>query len=350
MTDRFQPGFLDLIRTRIQVSEIVGKHVVLKRKGQEFVGLCPFHNEKTPSFTVNDKKQFYHCFGCGAHGDVIGFVMRHDNQSFPNSVRHLAGLAGLSAANEPDPEKVRQAERVRQARKQQDIARAAKSAQAAAEGARATIELCDMKPHPYLATKGFAELPALVSPTDRLVVPVWNIKSEIRSAQYIDEDSEKRFHPGGQIKGNFHRIGRFREVWLCEGYATGLSIYHALRLRSIPAEVRVCFSAGNLETVGIAAQDSGKIIYAVADHDWWRCKNLHKWDHPFTAQPVSCPECGLPGTPPAGEKSVAVLKRPYWLPPHPGQDANDYHLEHGLDSLATALREFRHINPQHGES
>jgi len=65
------------------------------RAGREFKGCCPFHNEKTPSFYVNDDKQFYHCFGCGAHGDVIGFVMRHDHLSFPEAVENLAGQAGL---------------------------------------------------------------------------------------------------------------------------------------------------------------------------------------------------------------------------------------------------------------
>ena len=91
----FTPQFLDEIRTRLSCSEVVGRRVRLVRKGREHSGLCPFHNEKTPSFTVNDDKGFFHCFGCGAHGDVIGFTMRIDNLSFPEAVEKLAGEAGL---------------------------------------------------------------------------------------------------------------------------------------------------------------------------------------------------------------------------------------------------------------
>src|SRR3546814_9080470 len=67
--------FLDEIRSRTGLAEVVGRRVRLIRKGREFSGLCPFHNEKTPSFTVSEEKGFYHCFGCGAHGDVIRFVI-----------------------------------------------------------------------------------------------------------------------------------------------------------------------------------------------------------------------------------------------------------------------------------
>lgn len=91
----FTPDFLDEIRNRLPVSEIVGRKVRLVRKGREHTGLCPFHNEKTPSFTVNDDKAFYHCFGCGAHGDVINFVLETEGLSFPETIERLAGLAGL---------------------------------------------------------------------------------------------------------------------------------------------------------------------------------------------------------------------------------------------------------------
>jgi len=70
----FSPQFLDDIRTRVSLAGIVGRHVRLQRKGREHLGLCPFHKEKTPSFTVNEEKGFYHCFGCGAHGSVFDFI------------------------------------------------------------------------------------------------------------------------------------------------------------------------------------------------------------------------------------------------------------------------------------
>src|SRR6478736_2998392 len=92
----FPPGFLDELRARLSLSDIVGRKVTLKRRsGAEFAGLCPFHNEKTPSFTVNDKKGFYHCFGCGEHGDAVGFVMKTEGLSFPESVEKLAREVGL---------------------------------------------------------------------------------------------------------------------------------------------------------------------------------------------------------------------------------------------------------------
>ncbi len=92
----FPPGFLDELRARLSLSDVVGRKVSLKRKsGSEYAGLCPFHNEKTPSFTVNDKKGFYHCFGCGEHGDAVGFVMKTEGLSFPESVEKLAREVNL---------------------------------------------------------------------------------------------------------------------------------------------------------------------------------------------------------------------------------------------------------------
>lgn len=88
-------AFLEEIRARVPLSDVIGKRMKLTRAGREFKGCCPFHNEKTPSFTVNDQKGFYHCFGCGAHGDVVGFLMNHDNMAFMDAVEQLAGLAGM---------------------------------------------------------------------------------------------------------------------------------------------------------------------------------------------------------------------------------------------------------------
>ena len=91
----FPNRLLEDIRSRIVLTDVVGKQVTLTRKGSEHSGLCPFHNEKTPSFTVSENKGFYHCFGCGAHGDVISFVMNTEGLSFPETVERLAAEAGL---------------------------------------------------------------------------------------------------------------------------------------------------------------------------------------------------------------------------------------------------------------
>lgn len=101
------PAFLDELRQRLTLSSVVGRKVRLVRRGREHTGLCPFHNEKSPSFTVNDDKGFFHCFGCGAHGDVIGFVMRSDGLQFPEAVETLAAEAGMQLPKADPAERAR---------------------------------------------------------------------------------------------------------------------------------------------------------------------------------------------------------------------------------------------------
>src|SRR5207247_4402117 len=93
-------ALLDAIRTGIDIVEVVGELVVLKKAGASWKGLCPFHVEKTPSFQVNPSKRIFHCFGCGAGGDVFAFLMRQDRLSFPEAVRTLAQRAGVALPTE----------------------------------------------------------------------------------------------------------------------------------------------------------------------------------------------------------------------------------------------------------
>lgn len=88
-------SFIQELIARADVVEIVGRHVQLKKAGANFMGLCPFHGEKSPSFSVSPTKQFYHCFGCGAHGNAIGFLMEHGGMGFVEAVHDLAGQYGL---------------------------------------------------------------------------------------------------------------------------------------------------------------------------------------------------------------------------------------------------------------
>ena len=88
-------NFTDELRARLSVVDVVGRVVPLTRKGQNYWGCCPFHNEKTPSFSVNEEKGFYHCFGCGEHGDIISFTMKHNNMDFKSAITELANMAGL---------------------------------------------------------------------------------------------------------------------------------------------------------------------------------------------------------------------------------------------------------------
>jgi DNA primase len=92
---RFTSQFLDELRARLPVSEVVGRRVKLRKQGREFIGLSPFNKEKSPSFTVNDQKGFFHDFSSGKHGDIFGFVMETEGVAFPEAVERLAQLAGV---------------------------------------------------------------------------------------------------------------------------------------------------------------------------------------------------------------------------------------------------------------
>jgi DNA primase len=94
------PGFIQELLTRADIVEVVGRHVQLKKAGVNHKGLCPFHGEKSPSFIVSPSRQTYHCFGCGAHGNAVGFLMEHAGLSFPDAVRDLAQQFGLAVPEE----------------------------------------------------------------------------------------------------------------------------------------------------------------------------------------------------------------------------------------------------------
>ncbi len=101
MTGRIPQAFLDDLLNRVDIVEVIDRRVKLKKSGKNYTARCPFHDEKTPSFSVNPEKQFYYCFGCGAGGNAIGFVMDYDNVDFPQAVETLAGSVGLEVPREP---------------------------------------------------------------------------------------------------------------------------------------------------------------------------------------------------------------------------------------------------------
>ena len=103
------PQWLDELRQRITLSGVISRTTKLQRAGREWKACCPFHNEKSPSFTVNDEKGFYHCFGCGAHGDAIRWMTDQRGLSFMDAVKELASEAGMEVPA-PDPRMARQAE------------------------------------------------------------------------------------------------------------------------------------------------------------------------------------------------------------------------------------------------
>lgn len=141
------PQFLDELRSRITLSAVIGRTVRVIKAGREFKACCPFHNEKSPSFTINDEKGFYHCFGCGAHGDVIRWMTDQRGLSFIDAVKSLAEEAGMELPA-PDPRMAQRAE------KQKGLHDVMAEAQgffvdqlASDEGGRARA---------YLATRGFS--------------------------------------------------------------------------------------------------------------------------------------------------------------------------------------------------
>lgn len=107
----YSEDVVEEIRTRNDIVDVISSYVPLKKKGSNYFGLCPFHNEKSPSFSVTREKQMYHCFGCGASGNVFTFVMEYENYTFPEALQHLAQRAGMELkTRELSPEEKRQAD------------------------------------------------------------------------------------------------------------------------------------------------------------------------------------------------------------------------------------------------
>ena len=102
---RIPQHFIDALIARTDIVELIGTRVPLKKSGREYKACCPFHAEKTPSFWVSPDKQFYHCFGCGKHGTVLGFLMDHDHMAFPEAVEELATRLGLEVPHEGGAER-----------------------------------------------------------------------------------------------------------------------------------------------------------------------------------------------------------------------------------------------------
>ncbi len=107
MAGRIPQQFIDDLLNRVDIVEVIDSRVPLKKKGKEYTACCPFHSEKTPSFTVSQNKQFYHCFGCKANGSAIGFLMEYEHMSFPDAIEELARSQGIEVPYEggqrPDP-------------------------------------------------------------------------------------------------------------------------------------------------------------------------------------------------------------------------------------------------------
>ena len=156
---RYSPQFLDEIRARLPVSEVVGRRVKLKKAGREFKGLSPFNQEKTPSFTVNDQKGFFHDFSSGRHGDIFAFVMETEGITFPEAVERLAGIAGIAMPKVSREDEAREQRRRTLHEVIEFAAKFFEAALAARDGAKARGYLADRGIEPATQLKfrlGFA--------------------------------------------------------------------------------------------------------------------------------------------------------------------------------------------------
>ena len=104
---RYSDEVIEEVRARNDVVDVIGGYIHLQKKGSNYFGLCPFHNEKSPSFSVSPQKQMYYCFGCGKGGNVITFVMDYENESFQEAVASLAERAGIELPQEEESEESR---------------------------------------------------------------------------------------------------------------------------------------------------------------------------------------------------------------------------------------------------
>ncbi|GAA0492374.1 hypothetical protein [Pigmentiphaga daeguensis] len=182
---------------------------------------------------------------------------------------------------------------------------------AAAAKAQEIVRACRADRHPYLERKGFPNEEGLIDYDGRLVVPMRDVGNyqRVQSLQWIDAVGGKKFLPGGAAKGGVLVLGAtVGETWLCEGYATALSVRSALRYLHRPARVAICFSAGNLAHV--AGLLPGR-RFVVADND-------------------------ASGT---GARAAESTGLPWVMPPTVGHDANDMHLDAGIPALAALLRD-----------
>jgi phage/plasmid primase-like uncharacterized protein len=290
---------IDQAKASNDLVEVVGRYVALKKTGATFVALCPFHNERTPSFNVHPGRQRYHCFGCGAGGDVIDFVMTMEGTDLDGALAALGGTA--------TPSQVRQMKAEKSQRAEEERRRQAQAAKLAAE----MLAQAQTAQHPYLEAKGLKTV-GLVYREAELLVPMWHgMTQQLAGLQRIflkGNEWAKLMLPGMKAAGAVFRIGRGREKILCEGFATGWSLKAAADLIRLNATVVVCFSAWNLQEVG---RELDCRIYADNDKSQ------------------------------AGRIAAEATGRPWVMSDTEGHDANDDHQKKGLMAVAQKLIELR---------
>jgi DNA primase len=287
---RFPPSFLDELKARLPVSDVVGRRVKLKKAGREWKGLSPFQQEKTPSFTVNDQKQFYHDFSTGKHGNIFDFVMETEGVLFPEAVERLASLAGLPLPRSSREEEQRE-ERQKSLHDVMELAAKYFEQNLAANvGAHARGYLADRGIVPstslefrlgyaapnrfglkeYLGSKGVSvsdmiETGLLIAGDDipvpydrfrdRVIIPIHDhrgrviafggraLRSDVQP-KYLNSPETSLFHKGSVVF-NFHRARepshKAGSVVAVEGYMDAIAIYQA-GIKSVVATMGTAFT------------------------------------------------------------------------------------------------------------
>lgn len=244
MARRIENGSIDIdaIKDQFPLVDEVRRHLALKRRGATLVGLCPFHMERTPSFAVYPEEQRFHCFGCGAHGDIFDFLQAQEGLDIRAVAERLTG------GNFPVMSEARVAEL--RARQERFEAEQAVRRKLAADQMRLRWAGADptYSSHPYLTAKGIGPGGTRLD-REHILVPLFDAAGELTSLQSIDPAGHKLFEAELPVAGSAFVIGTpipmaKAPVLVCEGFATGASLHDATG-----RTVVVTFNAGNLTKV-----------------------------------------------------------------------------------------------------
>ncbi len=286
MSRRIEIGSVDIeaIKDQYPLAETVGRHVVLKRRGHQLIGLCPFHDERTPSFTVYPQDQRYHCYGCAAHGDIFDFLLALEGLDIRAAAEQLTGgTFPVMSADRVAELQSRQARFEAEQAVRRDVAmRQARERWIAADPTYAS--------HPYLTAKAIRPSGTRLDGAD-ILVPLHGVDGKIQSLQTIDARGHKLFCSDLPTAGGLFVIGQkiadaAGPVLVCEGFATGASLHEATGRTIV-----VAFNAGNLVKVAerLVSAYPGAAWIVAGDDDRGKAKNVGREAASAAARILGCP-------------------------------------------------------------
>jgi DNA primase len=361
---KFPRHFLDTLNERINISEVVGAVVQLKHKARgEFVGLCPFHNEKSPSFTVSDAKGFYHCFGCGAHGTALNFVMEKRGLSFGEAVKELAQQAGMQLPKMEVEDVVRQKKLDDSFAVTESATKFFQASLYSPEGAKAleyfykrnisdeTIKQFRLGFSPERKDAVFKHLISEGAEADLIEANGLCIKSD-KNGEYFDRFRGRVIFPifdqknrpiafGGRILGKVEGVAKYLNSPETELFKKGYVLYGYNFARDI------AFKKQNIAVVegymDVIAMHQAGIKNAVAPLGTAVTENHLKTLWRITKEPVFCldgDEAGLRAMKRLAEEFIAILEPGYSMKfallPN-GQDPDEIIKTEGLNALRSVL-------------